>query len=179
MVKQQLRPMEWAVGEELQFGPFRLVPGERRLERKGKPVKVGDRALDVLLCLIANAPDVVMKAALIDQVWSGLIVEESNLRFQMAVLRRALGDGTNGERYVATVQGRGYCFVARVSRSLGGGRRPDAMRSGGSYRLPARHARIIGRDDDIFMLSKRLAANRFVSVVGPGEIGRASCRERV
>ena len=77
---QSLRPGDWSAGEIIQFGPFCLFPGERRLERDGTPVKIGDRALDVLLCLIANAPDVVGKAALIKQVWPNLIVEEVNVR---------------------------------------------------------------------------------------------------
>ncbi len=48
-MKPHIRPIEWAEGEELCFGPFRLIPRERRLEREGKPVKIGHRALDVLL----------------------------------------------------------------------------------------------------------------------------------
>ena len=118
-MRQHIRPMEWAEGEEIQFGPFRLFPRERRLEREGKPVRIGGRALDLLLCLIANAPDVVTKAALMDQVWPNLIVEEGNLRYQVAALRRALEDGGVSNHYVSTVQGRGHVFVCRVSRSLG------------------------------------------------------------
>src|ERR1700758_4593805 len=99
---QQLRSGEWSAGESLQFGSFRLIPGERRLERDGKPVKIGDRALDLLLCLIANAPDVICKAALIEQVWPNLIVEEVNLRFQINLLRRLLAEAGDGDRYLAT-----------------------------------------------------------------------------
>jgi DNA-binding winged helix-turn-helix (wHTH) protein len=136
MTKQHLRPMEWAEGEELRFGPFRLIPRERRLEREGKPVRIGDRALDVLLCLIANAPDVVTKGALMEQVWPNLIVEEGNLRYQVAALRRALEDGADSSHYVTTVQGRGHVFIARVSRSLGVEQRCDPMDPDERHRLP-------------------------------------------
>ncbi|MDB5977701.1 MAG: transcriptional regulator [Nevskia sp.] len=171
---KQLRPGDWSAGEVLQFGPFRLIPGERRLERDGNPVKIGDRALDVLLCLIANAPDVVGKAALIEHVWANLVIEEGNLRFQINALRRALAESGDGDRYLATVQGRGYAFVGGVTRLRAAELRHNFVGADTNLRLPAQHADILGRDSEISMVAERLTACRFVTVVGPGGVGKTT-----
>src|ERR1700757_675518 len=103
--KQVLREAAWDPGETLHFGPFRLAPAERRLERGSEPVRLGDRAFDILLLLVANAAEVVTKAALLEHVWPDTEIDEGNLRFQIAMIRRALGEGAGAERYLATVQG--------------------------------------------------------------------------
>jgi|SRR5215470_3005220 len=99
---------------EFSFGSFRIVPHARLVERNGSQVPLGGRAFD-LLCVLVNRPgEVVSKGELMAKVWPELTVEESSLRFHIAQLRRALGDGLEGKRYVANVFGRGYCFVAPV-----------------------------------------------------------------
>lgn len=80
-------------------------------------MEVGGRALDILIALVARAHEVVSKRDLLAQAWPDTTVDEGSLRFQVASLRRALGDGEDGTRYITTVAGRGYCFVAPVSRS--------------------------------------------------------------
>ena len=90
---QQARPPAPAFTE---FGPFRLFPAERRLAREGATVRLGARALDILILLVGNAGKVVTKHELIAQVWRGVSVDESGLRAQIASLRKALGDGTDG-----------------------------------------------------------------------------------
>jgi DNA-binding winged helix-turn-helix (wHTH) protein len=96
------------------FGPFRIVPHARLAERDGSPMPLGGRVFD-LLCVLVNRPGgVVSKGELMAKVWPDLTVEESNLRFHIAQLRRALSDGQGGECYVTNVPGRGYCFVAPV-----------------------------------------------------------------
>ena len=97
------------------FGPFRLVAAERLLEKSGKPVQLGGRALDILVVLIERAGEVVSKKELMSRVWPNVTVDESSLRVHVAGLRKALGDGQAGARYVANVPGRGYCFVAPIS----------------------------------------------------------------
>jgi len=172
---QQPSSGSWATGEVLRFGPFRLIPSERRLERDGAAVKIGDRALDILLCLIASAPEVVRKEVLIRQVWANLNVEEGNLRFQIATLRQVLAEGSAGEQqFVATVQGRGYAFVAPVTRAQDADQDFDAGRLGAGHRLPMRSARIIGREHEVSKLSEDLMANRLLSVVGPGGVGKTT-----
>jgi DNA-binding winged helix-turn-helix (wHTH) protein len=99
------------------FGPFRVVPRARLLERDGSQTPVGSRAFDLLCVLVSRAGEVVSKSELMARVWPGLTVEESNLRVHITHLRRILGDGQDGKRYVANVPGRGYCFVARVERA--------------------------------------------------------------
>ena len=101
----------------LSFGPFRLVVSERLLTREGAPVELGTRALDILIALVSTPSEVISKKDLLSHVWADITVDESSLRVHMASLRKMLGDGKDGARYIATVAGRGYCFVAPVSRS--------------------------------------------------------------
>src|SRR5262247_4000670 len=101
----------------LLFGPFRLAAGERLLTRDGAPVELGARAFEILIALVSTPNKVVSKNDLLSRVWSGVTVEESSLRVHVASLRKALGDGKDGARYITTLAGRGYCFVAPVSRS--------------------------------------------------------------
>src|ERR1700730_12951451 len=103
--------------DELSFGPFKLVVSERLLTRRGAPVELGARALDILIAVISTPNEVVSKKDLMSRIWPDVTVEEGSLRFHMASLRKALGDGKDGARYITTLAGRGYCFVAPVSRS--------------------------------------------------------------
>ena len=101
----------------LSFGPFSLFAAERLLKKGDEPIPLGGRALDILIALAERAGEVVTHKELISSVWPDVTVEEANLRFQMAALRKALGDGRDGARYMSNVAGRGYCFVAPVTRS--------------------------------------------------------------
>lgn len=102
------------VQQSFSFGPFRIVPRARALERDGSPTLLGGRAFDLLRVLVSRPGEVVSKGELMARVWPDLTVEESSLRFHVNQLRRALGDRQAGERYVTNVPGRGYCFVAPV-----------------------------------------------------------------
>src|SRR5687767_2659401 len=104
------------------FGAFSLSPSERALMKHGRPVEVGGRSLDILLALLASPGEVISKRDLLARVWPDAVAEEGSLRFHIASLRKALGDGADGARFITTVAGRGYCFVAPVERSMG----PDA-----------------------------------------------------
>ena len=99
------------------FGEFRLVPSTRSLTRNDSPVHLGDRALDILIALIDRAGQVVSAAELFALVWPDTYVEESALRVHMSALRKALGDRGSGQRFVVSVRGRGYMFVAEVERT--------------------------------------------------------------
>ncbi len=103
--------------EIISFGPFSLVAGEKLLTRNGVPVPLGARSLDILIALVSQPNDAVSKKDLLARIWPDVTVEESSLRFHVAGLRKALGDGKDGARYITTLAGRGYCFVAPVSRS--------------------------------------------------------------
>ncbi|MBV8400514.1 MAG: winged helix-turn-helix domain-containing protein, partial [Acetobacteraceae bacterium] len=102
--------------EAFAFGAFRLIPAQRILLQDGKPLQLGSRAFDVLVALVESAGDTIHKDQLIARVWPDTFVDEANLRFQVATLRKALGDGRAGRRYVANNPGRGYTFVAPVTR---------------------------------------------------------------
>ena len=125
-----------AVGERaVSFDLFRLLPDRRLLLEGDKPVRLGSRALDILIALVERAGEVVGRNELMAHVWPNTFVEESNLKFQIGALRRALGDGN---RYPVNVPGRGYSFVAPVTRSESpvpsapqGGRREARAQSAG------------------------------------------------
>jgi DNA-binding winged helix-turn-helix (wHTH) protein len=96
------------------FGPYHVNRARRLVERNGEVVRLGSRAFDVLVCLLEHAGQVVNHRALLEAVWPGTHVEKGNLRFQMAVLRKALGNGE--ANYIINVPGRGYCFTAPLSK---------------------------------------------------------------
>ena len=158
------------------FGPFRLFASERLLKKADEPVPLGDRALDILIALAERAGEVVTHKELISRVWPDVTVEEGNLRFQMATLRKALGDGRDGVRYVSTVAGRGYCFVAPVTRSTAARTVPvtGIATTERVQKLPPRPARMVGRDDTVRALAEQLQVRRFVSIVGAGGIGKTT-----
>jgi predicted ATPase/DNA-binding winged helix-turn-helix (wHTH) protein len=163
------------IAEVVAFGPFRLYAARRLLEKSGSPLHLGARALDILIVLVERAGEVVSKKTLLARVWPDVTVDVGSLRFHMATLRRALGDGQLGARYVSTLSGRGYCFVAPVSRLNGPGQPIlEGPISEQSHRLPARLARMVGRDETVQTISAQLAAERFVTIVGPGGIGKTT-----
>jgi predicted ATPase/DNA-binding winged helix-turn-helix (wHTH) protein len=155
------------------FGPFRLFPAARRLERDGKLLNLGSRALDILIILAERAPEIVSKKDLFSAVWPGVTVDEGALRFHIANLRKALGDGQSNTPYVTNVSGRGYCFVAPISRSGEPGPLPNSAPNPVAN-LPARLMRMVGRDEIVEEISAQLAARRFVTIVGPGGIGKTT-----
>ena len=100
----------------LTFGPFRLLRTQKLLLEDEQPVRLGSRALDLLIALVSRAGEVVDKAELMDLVWPRTVVEENSLRVQLAALRKVLGDGQVGARYIVNHPGRGYCFEAPVTQ---------------------------------------------------------------
>ena len=102
--------------EAFVFGAFRLLPAQRTLLQDGKPLHLGSRALDILVALVESAGDTIHKDKLIARAWPDTFVDEGNLRFQVATLRKALSDGRGGNRFIANIPGRGYTFVAPVTR---------------------------------------------------------------
>lgn len=136
---------------------------------------MGSRALDLLIALISAPNEIVGKKELMARVWPDVIVEEGSLRFHMAGLRKALGDGKDGARYIATLPGRGYCFVAPVSHAgVSGDDVPVSAPSFPHANLPSRLSRMVGRDDDVLRVSAQLSASRFVTIVGAGGVGKTT-----
>ncbi|MGV6876508.1 ATP-binding protein [Pseudochelatococcus sp. B33] len=161
--------------DAISFGPFTLVVHERLLLREGGPVELGARAFDILAALATRPNEIVGKKDLLARVWPDVTVEEGSLRFHIANLRKALGDGRDGARYIATLAGRGYCFVAPISRT--GRREGSQAEVATSYpqvSLPGRLTRMVGRAEDAAALSTQLAATRFVTIVGTGGVGKTT-----
>src|SRR5580693_1997036 len=160
----------------LSFGPFSLLTAERLLKKADESIPLGGRALDILIALVERAGEVVTRKELISTVWPDVTVEEANLRFQMAALRKALGDGRDGARYISNISGRGYCFVAPVTRSGAEQLVPvtGITTTERVQKLPPRLARMVGRDDTVRALTQQLQELRFVSIVGPGGVGKTT-----
>ena len=157
----------------LKFGPFELSTRERVLRRDGVALPLGSRALDILIYLAERPGEVIGKKQLIDQVWSDVNVEEGSLRVHVAAIRKALADGQFGNRYVANVQGRGYSFVGQVAR-LDDDTIDKRDRAQHEVGLPAPLLRMIGREAVLDDVKDRIRNDRFVTLLGPGGIGKTS-----
>ena len=157
----------------LQFGPFELSSKERVLRREGEVLPLGSRALDILIYLAGRPGEVISKQELIGHVWPDVTVEEGSIRVHVAAIRKALGDGQTGNRYIANIKGRGYSFVGNVVSCA------DGMESGNARfrqqsRLPARPITMVGREAVVGEISDRLREQRFVTLLGPGGIGKTT-----
>src|SRR5712664_3067552 len=161
------------VHRKLRFGPFELSIGERVLRRDGQVLPLGDRALDILIYLADRPGEVIAKQELMDHVWSDVTVEEGSLRVHVAAIRKALGDGQFCNRYIANIKGRGYSFVGSVV-SLSGGTESRNAKFPRQGRLPVRPLMMIGRETVVGEVSDKLRNERFVTLLGPGGIGKTA-----
>ena len=108
-------------------------------------------------------------------VWPNTFVEPANLTVHIAALRRSLGDGRDGNRFLINIPGRGYRFVAPVDVARESSpSHPEAMVVPNAHNLPAHLTRLIGREDVVSGLSAQLSRGRFLTIVGPGGIGKTS-----
>src|SRR4051794_30877007 len=169
-------PSATADGEHtFAFGPFRLLAAQRLLLEGDTPVRLGSRAFDILAALVERSGEVVAKQELIARAWPQTFVEEANLKIQVSALRRALGDGQGGHRYVVTVPGRGYNFVSPVSlQEPTQVPLPPTIAPAGVHNLPLAVTRMIGRDEAVAAVVSRLSRQRLVTIVGPGGIGKTT-----
>ncbi len=158
-------------GQAFAFDRFVLDPARRALLADGEPVSLGARALDILTCLVNNPATPVSKHQLLSAVWPGRTVEENNLTVHISALRRALGDGRDGARFVATLQGQGYCFVAPVSVVEA---EPDAApgEPPRAKRLPTPGTPFVGRGEELAAIVERMKTHRLLTIVGVGGIGK-------
>jgi len=143
------------------FGPFRLIPARRLLLRDGVPVRLGSRALAILAALVERRGELVMKDELMAMTWPRVFVHESNLKVNIANLRRALGDMKKDPIYVATVCGSGYQFVASVAiEALQNTRRIDEPAAAQNWGALATRE-IVGRDEKIARMVAELRKQQF------------------
>lgn len=139
------------------------------------PVRLGGRALEILIALTERSGELVSKNELMDRVWPDTTVDENSLKFHICSLRRALGDGQPGRRYLATVQGRGYTFVAPVEFSSAVKPiTPPSAAVDRKHNLPSLHTRALGRGDTISALLDRFPRQRLITIVGEGGVGKTT-----
>jgi len=161
--------LEWRA----RFGPFTLLPAERLLERDGVPIRLGGRALDILVALVDAAGETVGKKDLLERVWPNMVVEEGSLRFHIVAIRKALGDGGGINRYIVNTANKGYTFVARVERQRLASTPPPAKLHGAKP-MPALSGAMIGRLEEVGVLLTLLLQRRFVTIMGSGGIGKTT-----
>ncbi|NPT55058.1 hypothetical protein GNZ13_10650 [Paraburkholderia sp. 5N] len=164
-----------SIDDAIAFGPFHLFPAQHVLLEGGKPVRVGSRALEILVALVERPGEMVSKKELVARVWPDTIVEEGNLKVHIAALRKALGDSRDGNRYLVNVPGRGYIFVAPVVHP----KRPalpttDFGANPHSCHIPLPLTRILGREDVVETIVNKLSESHIVTIVGPGGIGKTT-----
>jgi DNA-binding winged helix-turn-helix (wHTH) protein len=94
-----------------------LLPAQFLLLEGAKPVRLGSRALEILVVLLERPGELVSKQELMGRVWPNIFVEPANLTVHISALRRTLRDGRDGNRFIINVPGRGYIFVAPVEVS--------------------------------------------------------------
>ena len=140
---------------------------------------LNSRALDILIVLVEHAGEIVGHRELISRVWRDLVVDSGSLRMHITGLRKALGDGEGSARYIANVRGQGYCFVAPVSREEPPPRAdsPPLSPVGAALQTPALPpvpGRMVGRDEAARAIAADLIAHRFLTIVGPGGMGKTT-----
>jgi predicted ATPase/DNA-binding winged helix-turn-helix (wHTH) protein len=157
----------------LRFGPFELNVAERSLNKANQAVPLGGRAYDILVALLENAGEVVGKAELIARAWPDVTVEEGSLRVHLSALRKALGDGQFGNKYIASIQGHGYSFIAPVTRLPAD--HDSCNASAGMSNLPPALGRMVGRENVVLEIQGLLRTEqRLITILGAGGIGKTT-----
>jgi TolB-like protein/DNA-binding winged helix-turn-helix (wHTH) protein/Flp pilus assembly protein TadD len=119
--------------EMYQFGPFSLDPAERLISRDGEPLSLTPKVFDTLVYFVRNRGRLLTKDELLKELWPDAVVEEVNLAVNVSTLRKLLGEGPQEGRYIVTVPGRGYRFVAAVQKVIGESGTEHTPVSGSSF----------------------------------------------
>jgi DNA-binding winged helix-turn-helix (wHTH) protein len=167
----------------LVFGPFRLDLRDERLWRGDEATPLSPKTFAVLCCLVTQAGQLVTKDALIEAVWPNTVVSESILTVAMRTLRRVLGDQARAPRFIETVHGRGYRFIASVSATMPS-ERPTML---GRPRRPlpptvSRPPFFVGREAELAQLAQwwttvRQGQRQVECIVGEPGIGKTALVE--
>lgn len=158
--------------DEVRFGAFRYLPDQSLLLKEGKRVRIGSRALSLLRVLTAKSGQFVPNDILIAAAWPNTRVDDTNLRVQMTALRRLLSIDGDLLR-ITNAPGRGYALtIAPGGSETAASPGKPVEEPPPTYALPTQLSSLVGREDSVATVVKHLSARRFVSVVGPGGIGK-------
>jgi len=160
----------------VQFGRFRLHTRRRELLADGIFVPIGSRALDILMVLIESRGELVTKDELLSRVWSGTVVEENTLQFQISTIRKVLGEDRD---FIKTISGRGYRFVSEITDLTN--QNDTAFASVAAPPCPpllpptnlwSPTSDFIGREVLVQQAADLIEANRLVTLAGIGGAGK-------
>jgi predicted ATPase/DNA-binding winged helix-turn-helix (wHTH) protein len=160
-------------GTLIRFGSFVFRLPQRVLEARGKPVPLGSRATEILSTLVAAPGELISHRALLAAVWPDTAVDESALRVHISKLRRALAAEDDETVYIVNEVGRGYRFASAVNVETAPGSLASVTRPV-SHSLPVRLGQIYGRSKIIDRLEAELCDRRFLTIAGPGGIGKTT-----
>jgi predicted ATPase/DNA-binding winged helix-turn-helix (wHTH) protein len=146
----------------VRFGGYVFHRQQRLVSKAGWPVPLGGRALDILAVLLEAPGQFFSKAELIERVWPHSVVEENNLRVHIAALRRAL----DGQRLILNDPLRGYCFAAPVQGVL--------QAATAQHNLAARLSPVIGREELLGVLVRRLSGQQLMTLTGCAGVGKST-----
>ena len=134
-----------------EFGPFRIDMERYLLLRGEEPIPLSPKVFETLLFLVQNRGRVGKKDEIINSVWPDTFVEESNLAQNVFLLRKALGEEKNEHRYIVTIPGVGYRFVAPV-HEVDTPHSPRDVTSGGLSSIAVLPFKdLLGDDEDKFL----------------------------
>jgi len=174
-------------GEPFLVGEWLVEPTLNRLSRGGESIQLELKAIDVLLCLVSRAGEVVSKPTLFDTVWQTEFVSDSSITSRIGELRAAFGDDAQNPTYIETIRKRGYRLIAEVRAATptsdASDPMPDAVPSPEAERNPypglaafseADADRFFGRENEVAALWRRITARRLLAVIGPSGVGKSS-----
>lgn len=158
----------------LSFGPFIMEFPHRVLLRQGVPVRLGSRALDVLVVLLDSAGELVSRDFLLSKVWPVTVVDEGALRVHLSAVRKALGEGLEPVQYISNEPGRGYRFIVPVTRTAAGVDAGATRLVAPGFSLPGQITKVLGRDEIIMRLGHEFDEHRLLTITGAGGIGKTT-----
>jgi predicted ATPase/DNA-binding winged helix-turn-helix (wHTH) protein len=173
--------------ERFVFGLYELSIYRRELRRDGVPLDLSARAFELLVALLKRSGRVVSKADLLCEIWPGITVEPNNLEVYISALRKIFEPSGLSPGPIMTVRGRGYCFVHPVKLL----EEEDEAPAAPAVPVPARGSSIgtppferpltsfIGRQNEMVLIRDLLLERRFVSLIGPGGVGKTRIAQEI
>jgi DNA-binding winged helix-turn-helix (wHTH) protein/tetratricopeptide (TPR) repeat protein len=181
-----MAPSSVAPGRDVVFDGFRMDVAGQRLWRGPRAIRLRPKSWDVLRYLVERPGLLVTKEAIHREIWRDTAVSDDTLTQSIGELRRALGDSTRSPRFIETVHGRGFRFVAHAQLVED---QPDAFRvPGADTRVPRTGSprleaiAFVGREPELSRLHEclrraRQGARQLVFVTGEAGIGKTALSE--